>query len=594
MHRSSGRIAVLHVDDDPEFADLAAEFLERRDERLDVESATSASDGLERLARGGIDCVVSDYDMPDTNGIEFLEAVREASPNLPFILYTGKGSEEIAGEAISAGVTDYLQKEQGTSQYEVLANRIANVVEQQRARDEAARMEERLRTIAENTNDILWMFTADWTELLFINSTYEELWGHSTDELRADPSSFIDGIHPGHRERVEEAMAALSAGESVDIEYRVNDTEDFGRWVWVQAEPVFDDTGAVKWVVGFARDVTDRKEREREFREARERTEFALRETKSAIWTWDAETDEVRTLYHPVEELLGTNRQTIDGIESFLANAVHPDDRSKVMDAYERAIQGDDGRLQVDFRTAPGTSQQRWIRAISHLDSDTESRILVGILSDVTEQKRREVRLEEFARMISHDLRNPLTVAEGKLELAREECSNDHLPKVSNALGRIREIIDDTLLLARLGQTVGETELIRLSAFSRDCWTNLDTNHATLEIGDDVTFQGNPERLRNLFENLFRNAVEHAGPGVTVTVGGLSDGFYVEDDGPGIPEDARERVLELGYSTAQDGTGFGLDIVQSIADAHGWTVDVQSSESGGARFKIFDVKIEST
>ena len=133
----SGSIVVLHVDDDPAFADLTADFLEEHG-RFDVVTATSAADGLAVIADGAVECVVSDFDMPDRNGIEFLEAVREADPDLPFILFTGKGSEEVASEAISAGVTDYLQKEPGLAQYEVLANRIENAVERHRAQRQVA------------------------------------------------------------------------------------------------------------------------------------------------------------------------------------------------------------------------------------------------------------------------------------------------------------------------------------------------------------------------------------------------------------------------------------------------------------------------
>ncbi|MFT4947868.1 MAG: DNA-binding NarL/FixJ family response regulator [Natronomonas sp.] len=131
----SSRIAVLHVDDEPGLAETTAEFLQHEDDRLTVETATSASEGLDRLAEAAFDCVVSDYDMPEMNGIEFLKAVRATYPDIPFVLFTGKGSEEIASEAVSAGVSDYLQKRGGTERYTLLANRIENLVAQHRAEE---------------------------------------------------------------------------------------------------------------------------------------------------------------------------------------------------------------------------------------------------------------------------------------------------------------------------------------------------------------------------------------------------------------------------------------------------------------------------
>lgn len=132
-------IRVLHVDDEPEFSRVTAEFLESASDNLTVHTESSVVAGLDRLERTEIDCVVSDFEMPEMDGLEFLEAARDRDPDIPFILMTGKESDEIAPKAIDAGVTDYLQKEVGTTQYTLLANRIENTVEQHRvARDRRA------------------------------------------------------------------------------------------------------------------------------------------------------------------------------------------------------------------------------------------------------------------------------------------------------------------------------------------------------------------------------------------------------------------------------------------------------------------------
>lgn len=154
MNTATESIHVLHVDDEPDVAELAAEFLEREDDQFTVNTATSASDGLNLLTDTDYDCIVSDYDMPRQDGIDFLEAVRERHPDLPFILYTGKGTEAIASEAITAGVTDYLQKGSGTDQYTVLANRITNAIEQYRSTQRAAQLE-RFRRVVKDANKAL-------------------------------------------------------------------------------------------------------------------------------------------------------------------------------------------------------------------------------------------------------------------------------------------------------------------------------------------------------------------------------------------------------------------------------------------------------
>jgi signal transduction histidine kinase len=208
------------------------------------------------------------------------------------------------------------------------------------------------------------------------------------------------------------------------------------------------------------------------------------------------------------------------------------------------------------------------------------------------EAERERTRLAEFARIVSHDLRNPLSVAQGNLVLLRDEFESPHLESLSAALARMDSITEDTLVLARAGLAVGETEPVCLSAVATTCWQTVSTAEARLRIEGRGRIEADEGRLRHLLENLFRNAVTHGGPDVTVRVGILAErsGFYVEDDGPGIPESEHETVFETGYSTADSGTGFGLSIVETVAEAHGWEITVSEGAAGGARFEITGVE----
>ncbi len=210
---------------------------------------------------------------------------------------------------------------------------------------------------------------------------------------------------------------------------------------------------------------------------------------------------------------------------------------------------------------------------------------------DLQEQNER---LDEFASIVSHDLRNPLNVANGRLTLARDEYSGEHLEYVARALERMEVLIDDLLELARQNRTTSEMEPVDLQDVVESCWQNVDTADAELVAETEAVISADPSRLQQLLENLFRNAVEHGGESVTITVGETSDGsgFYVEDDGPGIPGDERDQVFEAAYSTRTDGTGFGLAIVEAVADAHDWEITVTNGESAGARFEISGVELE--
>ena len=217
------------------------------------------------------------------------------------------------------------------------------------------------------------------------------------------------------------------------------------------------------------------------------------------------------------------------------------------------------------------------------------------LLKDVTEEERYRIeleaqnaRLEQFTGMVSHDLRNPLNIAQGNIDLARETGDNDPLETVKTALDRMEDLIADLLALARQGQPIDDTEVVSLAEIATSCWEMVDVADAELVVDGDLDLDADRDRLQQLFENLFRNAVEHGGDDVTITVGVLSDtdGFYIEDTGPGIPADTQSEVFESGYTTSRQGTGFGLSIVQEIADAHGWSIRVTDADSGGARFEI--------
>jgi PAS domain S-box-containing protein len=469
-------IRVLHVDDDPDFRDLTAELLEREDDRFAVTTASGPSEGRQRLESAEFDCVVSDFDMPGESGIAFLETVRTDYPDLPFILFTGKGSEEVASDAISAGVTDYLQKAIGSEQYELLANRIATAVDQYRTARELERQ----------------------------NDLFEK-------------------------------------AESIG---------NVGAWEY----DIVSDTSYVS--------------------------------------------DEVLRI-HGLDT--GEHLTPRDTIEYF-----HPDDRNELRTAFREAIENGRGYdLELRMRDADG--KQRWIRTRGEPQSEDGEIVRIrGILQDITAQKRREkklerqnARLEEFAHVVSHDIRNPLQVASGQLELARQTGNPEAFTQAEDALARIETIIENILTLARHGRTVDETEPVTLRTVAEEAWETVETGAVALTFDSQVELAADSERLRQLLENLFANTVEHGEGAETIRIGEIqplytatrtsgdtTNGFYVADDGVGIPDDIREEVFDSGFTTASESTGFGLAIVAQIAEAHGWDAKVTNSRDGGARFEF--------
>ena len=710
------RVQILCVGTGSDNTEMLSAALEHECDRFTVETARTVDEAVARLADDIVDCLVSDYDLPEGTGIELLETVRDEHPTLPFIIYTAQGSEAVASEAISAGVTDYLRKEPGTEQQVGLANRIIDAVDHSRSQQAVSERNRALQSYermvnsmqeaaciydAEGRFETVNEALAEWYDatcaelegqtsrlvpriraqgerdryqelldgtreklsgeietefpghghavvayqltplvvdgvidgivgvardvtdrkeseqellrnkraideapvgvtitdpdqpdnpLIYANDHYRDLTGYSLSELLGKNCRMLQGENTDP-EPVATMRDAIDAEERVTVElrnYRKDGTEFWNR---VRIAPVRDDDGAVVNYVGFQQDITERKRREKRLEETSTRLEALFENSPDMIDVLDADGTicDVNQRFcaelgYDESEVLGRSIWEFD--RKFDAEDVQTqlsgfsvNERRKFEGLYERR---DGSTMPVEVH-------------LLRLNLDGEDRFL-AISRDITERKEREQeleqqneQLEQFASVVSHDLRNPLTVARGQLELLREESDSEHIDAIDSAHQRMDTLIDDLLTLARDGASPASPVVVDLEQFVQTCWQNVDTKAATLRTDIDRPIRADESRLRQLFENLVRNAVEHGGDGVTVTVGELADGFYVEDDGPGIPEPARGDVFDAGYSTAVEGTGFGLSIVKQVADAHGWAVRVGSGSDGGARFEFTDV-----
>lgn len=302
----------------------------------------------------------------------------------------------------------------------------------------------------------------------------------------------------------------------------------------------------------------------------------------------------------PVDDLLPAAQRELDGNDDGGG-----DDHGE---AHVDAEIADDGDTNI-----AGETDGVWHGQIS-IDRDDSERILdvrsvpihasdgrvIGraiTLRDITELKSRErtlkrqnQRLDEFASMVTHDLRNPLNVAQLRMDLLSQEYDDENLDVVEDALARMEEMIDQMLTLSRSGKDIETKERCFLDHLVEKSWDNVQTDRSELDARlDGASVTGDPTRLLHVFENLFRNAVDHNNEPVTVRVGTLDtcEGFYVQDSGTGIPKADRDDIFGHSYTTSEDGSGLGLGIVADIVEAHGWQISVtESEEGGGARFEV--------
>jgi PAS domain S-box-containing protein len=321
------------------------------------------------------------------------------------------------------------------------------------------------------------------------------------------------------------------------------------------------------------------------------------------VIVWSGDESGFEYISSSFENIWGRPVEDVREDRSVLIEGIHPEDREKVLSA----IQDENDHIaegvstNLEHRVVQPDGEVRWVevRTVPLHETPTEQPQVIGVTIDITERKENELtikrqneRLERFAQIVSHDLRNPLGTARGYLNLLKDEIDHEYIENIEQSLVRIDEIITDVLTLLKAESTVETTKLIDLEEVVQGAWMMTSTEEGTLTVDDDLgTITANEGLVRQLFENLFRNAIEHGNDGVSVRVGLLrdEDGFYVADDGSGIPEADRREVFEMGYSTSQSGGGLGLVIVKEIIDAHEWDICATDSKDGGARFEITNV-----
>lgn len=428
------------------------------------------------------------------------------------------------------------------------------------------------------------------------NDRVDELFGYAPSELEGEhievlvPERLRDE-HVAYRDGYFDEPIPRPMGAGLDLSAQRMDGSTFPIDISLSPVTAGDDVYALATV----RDISEQQTLQRKYR--------SLLETMpDAVVVADSESGEITEVNEAATVLFDRNRADLVGSHQVL---LHPAGQSeRYRELFERHVEADhaivskfpDG-ADVLVETGDGTHIPVEINArVTQLD---DRQVIVGVFRDISERRaqKRELerqldRVETLIKILSHDLRGPLNVAEGYLEEVRETTDSPMLGEVHDAHQRMEAIIDDVVIMLRNAGNP-EVEPVRLGPVATDCWSSIARDCYTLELVDDAVIEADPKQLAHVFENLFRNAVTHAGEDVTVRVGVLAveEGFYVEDDGTGIPGEERADVFEPGFSTRPDGTGLGLIIVQEIAAFHDWDVAITESPAGGARFEVSNVDV---
>jgi PAS domain S-box-containing protein len=579
---------------------------------VEADATPEPEPGPERAAEHAaeMDCLAIGTELSDASGAECLLSVREEAPDLPVVLF---GPDIDANRGGTAGRTEYVTGDDP----ETVTERIAGVIDAWRDSDVVDLGETSVATVeglldggAEGSDAFdrvpepaVEYEHDDTPRVGAVNAAFESAFGVRAETVVGEPlDEVVFSVGSGDH-------AELLDGTAVEAELRCRTVEGVRTFLLRTTPPTDDDPGVALYT-----DISD-------YKSVEERYSALVQSSSDALFILDRQ-GIVDYVSPAVEEAFGYDPGALVGYP--LTEYVHPEDRETVGELLSDPTGWAGETRSVTYRFR---AENEWRTVESAARSRLYDPAVEGVVMncrDVTERERyqRELerqndRLEEFASVVSHDLRNPLNVAHGHLQNARLGLDDPDvdvdlatsLSEVATSMDRMEALIDELLTLARKGEDVEEPEPVGLASVWEDAVSTVDTDGVDTTVESDAGMLADRSRLRRAFENLLRNVVDHVDGETTVRVGVVTveadatgqigdgtavetapTGIYVEDDGPGIPEPEREQIFEPRYTTRDEGTGFGLNIVRQIVEAHGWSVEVVDGSDGGARFEVTGVE----
>jgi len=577
-------ISLLYVDDEPDLLDLCKLFLEREGE-FSVVTIPSATSALQLLKERPFDAIISDYQMPVMDGIEFLKKVRMDFKDIPFILFTGRGREEVVIEAINCGADFYLQKGGAPrAQFSELSHKIRQAIRTKQVEQELRMMKSTVSNAAEG---ILWINLMGG--IAFFNDTICTMLGYTREEFAL---LTIRDINPHF---IENHLGPLWSRVRERKYLTVEDTnrKKDGSIIPVEILLNYVEFGPNTYVFAFVRDITDRKRAEDELKSAYEKNKGLMDYANDAIFIADAKTGMLLDANKKAQELIG---RPLTDVQLMHECELHPKEEEEKYRAYFKKHAMDGGGLQEEIVIDKIGNHIPVIVSATILDLGGR-RCMMGIFHNISDIKKAQdalqlanKKLNLLAEITRHDIRNKLTVLGGYLELFTdhppEPLHSMYLTKLKSAVKMIAANIDFTKLYQDLG-VVAPLWYDVSDTFYKAC-THIDIKKIRFESdADGVEIFADP-LLERVFYNIVANAVEHGNRVSVVSLSSLEvpDGLVIriDDDGIGIPTHDKETIFQRGFGK---NTGLGLFLSREILSITNITIKESGEFQHGARFEMF-------
>ena len=591
-------IHVLHVDDELGFLKGAKQILEMQG-NLKVETALSAEEALKKMEKKTFDVVVSDYQMPEKDGLEFLRELREKGDNIPFIMFTGKGREEVATQALNFGAQRYFNKIGAPETvYTELSHGIHQVVSSSRAEKALRKSEEKYRSIVELAPDSIMTFDLKGV-ITSCNTASTRLSGYSKDELVGKHFSRIAPIRAtdipkflrmlpltisGKVPKPFEVTFKHKDGTTRQGEVRMSLMKDEGRTIGFQA---------------IMRDITERKKADVRLRESEKKFRDIFENANDVIVYGDLK-GTILDLNQKGAELAGIEKEKILGKNFRKLGLISFRDVPKLLGRLARKALGKANTENFQLTITKKDGEKRFLEVNSTLIR--RGKMPAGFLAiarDITERRKIQERVEKMneklevvGKLARHDARNKLSAVAMNVFLAKQKLVDDnealeHLSQIESAVADVERIFD----FARIYEKIGMEELVYADVeksfeevvmlFSDLHGANIVNDcHGLTVLADSL--------LRQLFYNLIDNSLKHGEKVSRIRVYHEEVGknqlkLVYEDDGVGIPKAEKKKIFIEGYGK---GTGYGLFLIRKMCEVYGWTIRETGKQGKGAQFTI--------
>jgi len=601
------RIRVLHVDDDESQLEMTKLFLEQLGDGFQVKSELSANAALRELEQGKFDCVVIDFKMPEMNGVELARMIRKLS-DVPIILYTGQGSEEVAEEAFSVGINDYIRKELSPSHYQLLAKRIMDIVEKRR-------IEQVYTNVVKDAKDAISIVVGE--KIVFVNEAFLKLVGISSEKdiLNHSILNFLAGIE---KKTMQEIMESLLQGE---IAFNITEWEikrKDRKKITVEIKSSVIDYKGERALLFFLRDVTDRKALEDEIKESEIKYRSLVELSPDGIITIDLRGN-VTWVNEAYQTITGYKAEEVANKKIWALKTVRPSDIGVFLGMFIKLIRGHEvPPSEFQWLTKDGKLGWGEGRA-SLIKIDGKKTEVLLSLRDITQRKQMEEDLKKFSRdmgrlaeeraqkllesekivvagsiasTVAHDLKGPLNTILNAVYLMdlKPEKAAEMREIIVNAVGNASRMLDE----ARNKTVAGKLNIVEVEvAAFIDSIIKETLIPSRIEVKTDlkpVRVEIDKLRIRRVIENLIRNAVDAMPSKGSLLITSCREGdkavIEVKDTGVGIPKEMTDKLFKPFQTTKANGTGLGLHYCKNTMDEHGGDIEVKSKVGSGTTFTL--------